>query len=454
MRLALFSPLSPLRTAIADHVEGLLPYLAEFAHIDLYIDDGYTPSNPAIANNYGVYNHRQFPELVSQYDAAIYHMGDEPVFHGYIYKMLQQHKGIVVLHDLVLHHCIGGLTWARGDTDGYLAEMRYAYGKEGEAAAQQIMSGRRLDWMYKYPLVERVLDNNIGLVVHNGSAHRQVLERRPGLAVTFIPQHFFLPAGVSPDDDVSSLRQALSLEDRFVVGTYGLLMEVKQLDLTLRAFARFRHSHPRSVYLLVGPPGRDYDLAGLVHRMGLEDSVRMVGWQSSTSFVRHMLASDVAIQLRHPHVGGTPYTPIRLMGLGIPTIVSDIEPLAEIPEGCCAKIGVDEYEEDTLLATMEFLATHDGARREMAERGRSHIQAEHHPRVIAHKYKAFIEDLLSAPEETVEKGPVTWEQNLIGQVAATLADWGVRSEDDALLLPIAAAIASLGIGSPESGGSA
>jgi len=142
-----------------------------------------------------------------------------------------------------------------------------------------------------------------------------------------------------------------------------------------------------------------------------------------------------------------------LMGLGIPTIVTDIEPLAEIPEGCCAKIDVDEYEEDTLLATMEFLATHDGARHEMAERGRSYIQTEHHPRVIAHKYKAFIEDLLSPSEETVEKGPVAWEQYLIGQVAATLAEWGVRSGDDALLLPIAEAIASLGIGSQESGGS-
>lgn len=453
MRLALFSPLSPLRTAIADHVEGLLPYLAEFAEIELFVDDGYIPSNPEVSTAFAVHNHREFPRLSNQYDAVIYHMGDEPHFHGYIYQALQKHRGLVVLHDLVLHHCIAGLTLGKGNVDGYLAEMSYAYGEEGTSVAKKILSGRRPDLMHKYPLVERVVDDAWAVIVHNDYARQQVLTRRPSLPVTTIGQHFFLPEGVQADEDVTHLRQRLGLEGRFVVATFGLLIPAKRLDISLRAFARFRHKEPRAVYLLVGPVAKDFDLAGMIHRMGLDESVRLIGWQDPPSFVRHMLVADLAVHLRYPHIGGTPYTPIRLMGLGIPTIVTDIEPLAEIPEGCCAKIDVDEYEEDTLLATMEFLATHDGARHEMAERGRSYIQTEHHPRVIAHKYKAFIEDLLSASEETVEKGPVAWEQYLIGQVAATLAEWGVRSGDDALLLPIAEAIASLGIGSQESGGS-
>ena len=340
MRLALFSPLSPLQTAVADHAEGLVPYLAAFANVDLFIEDGYVPNSPLV-KPFAVYSHREFAARASLYDMAIYHMGDEPTYHGYIYRAMQKHPGIVVLHDLVLHHCLFGLTAGKGNPEEYLDEMRYAYDKEGEMAAAEILSGRGLDLMYKYPLVERVLDNSLGVIVHNHYAQQQLAQRRPALATTVIGQHFFLPEGINPDEDRGSLREHLGLQDRFVVATYGLLMPHKQLDIALRAFARFRRTHPEAVYLLVGPVEKGFDLANTIQNMGLQDAVRMAGWQAPPDFVRHMFIADVALHLRYPHVGGTPYTPIRLMGLGVPTVVTNIEPLAEIPEGCCIKIEVD-----------------------------------------------------------------------------------------------------------------
>jgi glycosyltransferase involved in cell wall biosynthesis len=452
MRLALFTPLSPLQTAIADHVEGLLPYLADFAQIDLFIEDGYVPTNPIVAKDFAVHSYRQFARVAKQYDLAVYHMGNEPTYHGYIYKTLQKHHGLVVLHDLVLHHCIAGLTLSKGNIKAYLEEMRYAYGKEGEEAARKILSGRRQDLMHAYPLVERVAHNSLGMIVHNDFARQQVLERSPGLPVATIGQHFFLPEGVHPDQNRAQLREQLGLADRFVVGTYGLLIRAKQLDVALRAFARFRRDEPRAVYLLVGPVARDYDLAGMVHRMGLEGAVRLVGWQDPPSFVRYMLVADLALQLRFPHIGGTPYTPIRLMGLGVPTVVTNIEPLAEIPEGCCMKVDVDEHEDEVVLATMQLLARDKEARQELAERGRSYIQSEHHPRAVAHKYKAFMEGLLSPAPAAQENGPSDWEHYLIRAVAAILADWGVQSGDVALLQPFAEAIANLDLNESPSGG--
>lgn len=455
MRLALFSPLSPLQTAVADHVEGLLPCLAEFAQIDLFIDDGYTPDNPAVVHSFAVHSYRDFPRLADQYDITIYHMGNQPTYHGYIYKTLRQHHGLVVVHDLVLHHCIAGLTLGRGNTQGYVDEMRYAYGKEGEAVASQILSGRGLDLMYKYPLVERVLDSSLAVIVHNNYARQELLKRRPELVVTVIGQHFFLPDGVVPDDDRLSVREELGLQDRFVIATYGLLSPDKRLDVALRAFARFRRDHAQAVFLLVGPVQKDYDLAGMVRNMGLEDAVEMVGWQDPPTFVRYMFAADLALHLKYPHVGGTPYTPIRLLGLGVPTIVSNIEPLAEIPEGCCAKIDADEHEEETLLATMDYLARHKDARQEMADKGRRYIQEEHHPHKIAQQYRAFIEQILSSAPgmAPTERRPLDWEQYLIEEAAAVLAEWGVESDEDALLLPIAEAIAGLGLGKQRKGGS-
>lgn len=444
MRVALFSPLSPLQTAVADHVEGLLPYLATFATLELFIDDGYAPTNPNVLSNFNVYNYHDFPRLAAQYDVVMYHMGNEPSYHGYIYTMLRQYPGIVVLHDLVLHHCIFGLTVAKGDIEGYLAEMRYAYGKEGEIVATQIIAGHNPDLMYRYPLVERILDSSQGVIVHNHYALQQVRSRCPNLPVVCIPQHFYLPDGVIHGEDRNTLREQLGFEDRFVVATYGILGD-KRLQVALRAFSRFRRVCPEAVYLLVGPIGSD--IVNLVRGMGLESAVKIIGWQDTSSFVRYMLVADLAIHLKYPHVGGTPYTPIRLLGLGIPTIVSGIPPLAEIPEDCCAKVELGDNEEDELLAVMEYLAAHEAIRQEMAENGRRYVQEVHDPRKVALQYESFIEQILST-QMTVppsDRCARFWPEQLIADVAAILAEWGVMEDDDYLLVPIAEAMASLNL---------
>ena len=59
MRLALFTPLSPLKTALADHSEGLLPYLAQGADIELFIDEGYQPANQDIVQRFDIYTYEE-----------------------------------------------------------------------------------------------------------------------------------------------------------------------------------------------------------------------------------------------------------------------------------------------------------------------------------------------------------------------------------------------------------
>ena len=449
MRIAFFSPLSPLQTAIADYAEGLLPYLAKQAEIDLFIDKGYQPSDPLIRERFQVFNYRQFPKrnAIQPYDTCIYQMGDNPDFHSYIYRTLLEHPGIVTLHDVVLHHFFLCVTLQQGDPDGYVAEMRYAYGEVGERLAQKVIAGQGEEVLYKYPLCERVLDVATGVIVHNGYARRQVEMRRPGAKVAHIPQHFFLPAGFPDDFDGAGLRARLGLNDRFVVASYGFFIPDKRLQVALRAFARFASTRPDAVYLLVGGNSPHYDLPGDIRAMGLGDRVILTGWLEPVPFVQHMFVADLAIHLRYPHVGGTPYTPIRLMGLGRPTIISDIEPLAEIPADCCARVGVDEYEEEVLLATMKYLADHPEVRRQMGENARRYIRKYHDPRRVAEAYIAFIEEVQAqpAPPPSPRTGVRAYDYDLVREVATTLAEWGVTEDDSRLLHPVAEAIADLGL---------
>ena len=256
---------------------------------------------------------------------------------------------------------------------------------------------------------------------------------------------FFLPHNFPDHVDAKALRAQLGLDDHFVLATFGFFIPDKRLDVCLRVFSRFLSNHPDAIYLLVGGHSPYYDVPSMIRNLGLEGKVILTGWMDPVSFVKYMFIPDIAIHLRYPHIGGTPYTPIRLLGLGVPTILSDIETLAEIPEGCCAKIAPDAYEEETLLATLEYLAAHEDVRRQMGENGRQFIQENCDCPTIARQYINFFEEILkSSPKPLTQmEESVSWERQLVQELAAILATWGITDADEDLLRPIAAAVASL-----------
>jgi glycosyltransferase involved in cell wall biosynthesis len=447
MRIAFFTPLAPLQTASADLIEGLLPHLVKYAQIDLFIDDGYRPVNPLILTRSQVYNYREFPARAQDYDLFVYVIGNNPDFHGYMYEILQQYPGVVIVHDLILHHFIVGLTLARGDVEGYLSEMRHAYGEEGIRAAQRVIAGQPDDVYAAYPLVERFVDASLGVIVTNHFAEREILARRPNARVVYIYHQFFLPYGFPDRVDARTLRAQLGLEDRFVLATFGIFIPAKRLDVCLRVFSRFLETHPDAIYLLVGTHSPYYDVPGMIRNLELEGKVILTGWMDPIPFVKHMFVPEIAVHLRYPDIGGTPYTPIRLLGLGVPTILSDIESVAEIPEGCCAKIPPDQYEEETLLATLEYLAAHEDVRRKIGENGQQFIQEHHSCDTIARQYVDFFEEIIARSVHPLSAGTDVgaYDQQLVREVAATLVRWGVIEDDEVWLHPIAEALAGLGL---------
>ncbi len=390
LRLAFFTPLSPLKTAVADHSAGLLPAMARHADIDLYIDDGYQPDGP-VPFQTAIYNHREFLARAGEYDAVLYAMGDNVDYHKYIYDMLQQVPGIVILHDVTLHRFMIDRTLRAGDNDGYVREMEYAYGSGDLRTAQQILAGYGQMLVTQYPLIERVVDLAQGVIVHNNYARREVLKRRAGARVTCIGQHFFLPPGFPTEVDRATLRAEMGLADRFVIASFGIFVPDKRLDSCLEAFARFVVKHPEAVYLFVGDY-MAYDLPRKAQSLGLGDRVIVTGWLDSVRFTELMFITDVGVHLRFPHIGGTPFSPIRLLGLGVPTILSEIEPLDELPEGCCSKVPPDEWEQDTLLAYLELLADHPEIRHQLGENGRRFMETYHNVDRIAQQYLAFIDE--------------------------------------------------------------
>ena len=167
LKLAYFSPLNPVQSGISDYSEELLPALARYADLDLYLDN-YTPSNREIAARFNIYPTSKFARQSGRYDNYLFHMGNSAA-HAYIYKTLlnTQGKGILVLHDFVLHHFMIGQYLNHGQAAEYIRQMGRFYGSEGETIAREVIKGKFAESLFKYPFNEAAIEAAQAVLVHS-----------------------------------------------------------------------------------------------------------------------------------------------------------------------------------------------------------------------------------------------------------------------------------------------
>jgi glycosyltransferase involved in cell wall biosynthesis len=452
VRIAYWSPLPPLRSGIADYSVELLPALARHLEIELIVPDGWRPPGPHARQLAGFAAHpeRELPALAAagRFDAVLYQLGNNRDYHTGIYRALLDHPGVVMLHEVVLHHLVRDLTLHAGDPAAYAAEMRYAYGLSGEAAARRsIATGVPLD-PWSYPLLERVVDRSLAILVHNDFSRRLVLASRPRTRIAVVPSPF--SPGEGPPPAAAAARAELGLgQEAFVVASFGFLTAAKRPQVLLRAFARLRRRLPRAELLLVGEVSPHYDFAAMA-TPELMQGVTVTGRLDLDRFLLYMAAADVAVNLRYPTAGETSGTVVRLLGMGKPVIVNRVGGFAEIPEGCCAQLDLDDGEEDLLVAFLQRLAGDAELRRTMGESARRYAETHHGLEASARGYAELLGRVVeegAAPFRALPPltpyGEDDVAADLLRSVSAEICDLGVDEADDAVLGAVAEALAEL-----------
>lgn len=453
MKIAWVSPLPPAASGIADYSAELVPRVADKGvEVELYTESREPPVED-LADRFAVHSIERLPERLEQgaVDLAVYQLGNNPLCHEQTYWTLREHPGVVVLHEFMLHHLVRGVTLDRGNPREYVEEHRYCAGKSAEAMAKRALnSGLPFD-LWSYPLFERVVDRSLGVLVHNEFARRRVWRSRPRARVERVP----LPLDLSALPDVSrdEARKRLGLEpNHFVVATFGLLTPAKRLEPCLRAFARLRRRVPEAVYLLVGEVSPHYDLDRLLDGE-LGEGVRVFGRLPMSDFQSAMASTDAALNLRHPTGGETSASLIRLLGLGVPTLVTDDGSFREVPDGCCAKVPLDETEEDLLTAYLTALAEDPDLRRRMGENARRHAARDHGLEPAARGYVEFLETVLREAEPPSPPVPPLAPypredvvSDLLADVSAAACDLGLGEEDDEVLTSLAETVVEVGLG--------
>jgi glycosyltransferase involved in cell wall biosynthesis len=260
MRLAYFSPLPPTQSGIADYSNELLPHLAKRADISLFTDSP-DSIDAALLDRFVTYPLGDFPRLRREYDLALYHMGNN-VHHETIYEFAIRYPGVVVLHDLFLHHFIGSITFVKGDYASYVRELGYALDSDGLHLFMDIRLGKRRFPVFDVPLCDRIIDRSLALLVHSVSAASAVQNMRPDRPVRVIP-------ALIAEHQGKSLRGSLDVRDETVIfASLGFVNATKQIEMALRQFARLRETRPDIHYVIVGGVQGNFDLKGLITRLG------------------------------------------------------------------------------------------------------------------------------------------------------------------------------------------
>jgi hypothetical protein len=100
MKVAIYTPMPPTQTGVAHYASMLVPALAKQVELEVISS----------------------PQATSHKPQAIYQLGNNP-HHEWIYKEAMANPGVIVLHDIVLHHLIVEMTLARGDVEGYVGGL-------------------------------------------------------------------------------------------------------------------------------------------------------------------------------------------------------------------------------------------------------------------------------------------------------------------------------------------
>ena len=429
MKLAYFSPLGPQRSGISDYSEELLPYLAAGAEITLFVD-GFYPVNRELASRFAIRDYRRQRSSLrdlKDFDAVVYHMGNDHRYHSGILEAMQHRSGIVVFHDFALQEFFLGLARERDDFRLYLDEVEFCHGKAArEEAAESLARGAQPSLLARpvdFPLNARIAKLAEGIIVHSEWSRARFAAIAPSVPVARIS----MPVKFEGRTNLS-----LSNPPEVRIASFGLITPGKGIEQSMRALAALKPNH-RFRYSLVGETNAYFDVKEMVRRYGMEDRVEITGHVTLAEFKRRIDETDIALNIRERTVGETSASLCRLMAAGVCSVVAEAGWYAELPGDAVVKIPLDAHADDLLLAYLQRLIEDEPLRRAIGENARRYAQDEYNVESRATDYLSFIRDV-------IEQKP---RRELIADVSQELSLLGINAADSLVMQRVAEEVANL-----------
>ncbi len=375
MRIAIFSPLNPIKSGISDFTEELVPALSEYMQVDLFVD-GIKPINDEILKNYNVYRIEDMDKqgVRERYDHLIFHVGNSAARHQRIVEYLHKYGGVLELHDYALHHYAAETTAMENGGERYIELMRYCHGEKGVNKAEAYLDGTCPppweDCPLEYPVNKRILDCANAVIVHSDYIKQLLKGIDPAYKTVCIPLHVN-----EIIDDIRAFRdgfrQSLGIGvNTLMLASFGFATKPKRILQILEALAELKKSTSDFKYYIVGHM-EDDDILQSIAQHSLNKHVVTTGFVDLPTLKRYMGAVDIALNLRYPTHGESSGSLHRLLGMGKTVLVSKVGAFDEYPDDIVIKIRVDENEIKDITNNLIALSRD---RQALMDRGKTVLQ--------------------------------------------------------------------------------
>lgn len=394
-RLAIVSPLPPVRSGIADYTRDLLPHVARDFDVEVFVDERHPLLGSGRYHSAAVRPAGEIRGRFGEFAHVVYQMGNNR-HHRFVLELARELPGVVVLHDVVLHHLYEEIAGREDEWEGYHRALRRSYGKAGDLLlrAKRWRLASELE-NFAFPLFEALGAASRGVLVHSETARREVERRLPHVPVRRIPMG--IPAAEPIDRSAARRRLGIG-EAEMVVGAFGFLIPTKRLDVLAAGIRRAWRAAPSIRLVLIGEESPGVQLAEIFtaeERGGGRVSHR--GYVPNEEYRDWMAATDVAVNLRYPTAGETSASLLRLLGDGKCTLISAYRQFLEIPAEAVVRVPLGAEEETTIACELVALAGDPERRRRIGEAARAFVATEHSMETAADGFRAALEEISAAP---------------------------------------------------------
>jgi glycosyltransferase involved in cell wall biosynthesis len=386
MKIALFTPLNPVRSGIADYNEEMLPELIKYAEIDLYIDGSYAPGNRMISEQFPIHIFNADKFSPQNYDAIIYHMGNNYSVHKYIYEAMKIFPGIVVLHDYVFQGFYAEMLRANRNHAEYLSLLQRFYPEHGARLAQRIID--RLPYpiweselALEFPLNEEIIGLAKALIVHSEFVQNRIAQKH-SLPISKIPLH----GHNLPPVNRQKVRRELGFKDEdLVLLSTGFVTKNKRYESIIPALNELAIANLK--YVIVGQDEANYLK---ILSQGKSLPIIRKGFIALADLEKYLTAADICLNLRYPTMGENSASLLRMMSWAKPVLVSMTGSYRELPDEAVIKISCDVDEKEMIKRFLLALAEDTDFRQSLGREAARYAAQECSIAGCAKKYAEFI----------------------------------------------------------------
>ena len=369
-KIAWLSPLPPQKSGIANYSYWLVRALRPHLDIDLYFDG--SELAPDLKNDFDVYPTSAFPQRRHEYKHAVYHLGNNSMFHKEIYKLAWNYPSTIVLHDYNLSAFMHDSFYLQSDWRLYEEALHDRNGDSDTRKPSGFMARLRRN-VGAFPMSHAVVNKSRKAIVH----HRWVKDQFAQDAAVHVIPHFSHIERRPTREQIADFKKRFRIkDDHFLIVCLGFINTNKLPHLQVAVAEKLLANGYPVHWLFAGETAPEVKrLEAEVQASEYREDITFTGYLDDAAYFSAVFAADLAINLRNPSMGEASGTLMHALAAATPAIVSDVNQYKEFPDRVCWKVPHDGNEAQLLYEYITVLLSNRDVREALSQNSADYVES-------------------------------------------------------------------------------